>query len=211
VARTLLVRRAVPYAIAAFAALLVLVLASWYVRSLLGQKVEKSSRQVPQVIRIIRPPEPPPEPPPPEKISEPVRQPTPEEKPVDQAAQSQQLGIDAEGSAGSDGFGLAGRPGGRDLVGAGTGAFVWYTAMLKDLVQDTLSNDARARRGKYSVIVRVWVAKDGRIERVALTETTGNHELDSAIEQALNRGGRLRDPPPIEMPQPVTLKVVSRS
>jgi periplasmic protein TonB len=211
-ARTRSIQRAIPYAIFAVVGLAVMSVLFWYVRTLLASKVDKSQRQVVQVIKIIRPPEapPPPPPPPPEKVPEPIVPPTPEDKPVDQS-DSQQLGIDAEGSAGGDSFGLTGRPGGRDLVGGGTGAFVWYTTMLKDLVQDVLSSDTRARRGKYTVVVRVWVARDGRIERVALTQPTGNHELDSAIEQALNRGGRVREAPPIEMPQPVTLKIVSRS
>ena len=205
-------RRAIPYLIAIGVCAIVMVALVMAVRSLLAGKVEKSSRQVAQVIKIIRPPDapPPPPPPPPEKLPEPIEPPTPQDKPVDQA-ETQQLGVDAEGSAGGDSFGLAARPGGRDLVGTGSGAFVWYTTMVKDVVQDALSNDARARRGKYTVVVQVWLARDGRIERVVLTQPTGNHELDAAIEQALNHGGRVQEAPPLEMPQPVTLKIVSRS
>ena len=49
------------------------------------------------------------------------------------------------------------------------------------------------------------------VNRVALAQSTGNHQLDTDIEHALNNVGRMREAPPIEMPQPVTLKIVSRS
>jgi protein TonB len=77
-------------------------------------------------------------------------------------------------------------------------------------VLDALSNVDRIRRSKYSVNVRVWIANDGRIERATLVESTGNRELDGVIEKALNQTGKVREPPPIEMPQPITLRIVSR-
>ena len=184
-----------------------------YVRTMIGNKPQSQKRQVPVVVKLIRPPEPPPEPPPPpppEKHPEEVLQETPEDKPIEQAPESAQLGVDAEGSAGGDSFGLVGHAGGRDLVGSGSGPFVFYASMVKDLVQDALANVDRARRGKYSILVRVWIANDGRIERASLVESTGNHELDGAIEKALNQTAKVREAPPLEMPQPITLKIVSR-
>jgi len=199
-------------ALAAFAGLIALALLGWYARSLLGAKPPQEKRQVAIAIKIIRPPEPPPEPPPPppEKEPEQIPQETPEEKPVEQAPESAQLGVDAEGTAGGDSFGLVGHAGGQDLVGSGTGPFVFYASMVKDLVLDTLTNVDRIRRSRYSVDVRVWIDSDGRVQRAALAQSTGNHELDTAIEEALAHAGRVRQPPPIEMPQPITLKIVSR-
>lgn len=187
-------------------------LAFWLLRGLLAAKPEGPKREVPQMVTLVRPPPdmpPPPPPPPEEKIEEPLPQDTPDPAP-DESPQ-QQLGIDAEGSAGSDGFGLAARKGGADLVGTGSALFGWYTTMLKDTISDRLSDDERVRKGNYSIVVRLWLASDGRISRVALAQSTGKRELDEAIEVALNKVGRVREAPPIEMPQPVTLKIVSRS
>jgi protein TonB len=183
----------------------------WFVSGFMHKKPEGSKRQVAQVVKIIRPPPPdqPPPPPPPEKVDEPIPQDTPE--PTPQAdAPSEALGVDADGSAGGDGFGLAARKGGRDLLGSSNGAFAWYTGMLKDSILEKLSEDERIRHGSYAAIVRVWVASDGRVERVTLAQSTGDRTRDAAIEESLTKLSRVREAPPLEMPQPITLRIVSR-
>ncbi|HKQ83976.1 MAG TPA: cell envelope integrity protein TolA [Steroidobacteraceae bacterium] len=197
--------------------IVVLVVAAliWFVRGFLQTPVKQQRPQA-QVVKLVRPPPPPEEPPPPppppeEKIEEPLPQDQPDEPSPEPEQMAEQLGLDAEGVAGADGFGLAARKGGRDIVGSGTGAFVWYTSMLKDSILDVLSADERVRRGSYSITVRIWLADDGRVKDVKLATTSGNRELDSAIERALARMDRIRESPPLEMPQPVTLKIVSRS
>jgi protein TonB len=185
----------------------------WLIRGM--QKPDQPKRQVAQQVQLIRPtppPEQPPPPPPPpeEKIEEPLPQETPEEAPPDEAAPAEQLGLDAEGVAGADGFGLAARKGGRDLLSTGGAAFAWYTSGLKDRILDTLSDDERIRRGKYQVTVSVWVRNDGSIEQIKLRSTTGDRAIDDAIEAALRRMQRAPEAPPLEMPQPVTLRIVSK-
>jgi protein TonB len=179
-------------------------------------KEDTPKRDVPQVVKIIRPPPPPeelpPPPPPEEKVEEPLPQDVPEPEAADDAPPGEQLGLDAEGVAGGDAFGLAARRGGADIIGGGGGAaFAWYTGMIKDGILDALAEDERVRKGNYRLTVRVWLAPDGRVERIALADSTGNPQLDAAIEQALTRVRRLREAPPLEMPQPVTLRIVSRS
>jgi protein TonB len=187
----------------------------WFVKGLMESKVDKPKREVAQIIKLVRPPPPPPEPPPPppppeEKIEEPLPQETPEEAPPDASSPAESLGLDAEGVAGSDGFGLAARKGGHDLVGTGGSAFGWYTSMLKDSIVSALSDDDRIRRGSYQVTVRVWLSRTGDIEKIKLASTSGNRELDQAIERSLAKLGRVREAPPLEMPQPVTLRILSR-
>jgi protein TonB len=201
-----------PAAITSVIVVAVLGVAVWLLRDLLAKKPDGPKREVPLVVHVIRPPPdlpPPPPPPPEEKLEEPLPKDTPDQPPDD--SPQQQLGIDADASAGSDGFGLAARKGGADLVGTGNAMFAWYTSLLKDTISDKLSDDERVRKGNYSVIVRLWLASDGRINRVALAQSTGNRQLDGDIERALNSVGRVREAPPIEMPQPVTLKIISRS
>ena len=208
-------RRFLPVIGGALIVVLVVAALIWFVRGFMRSPVKQQRPQA-QVVKLVRPPPPPEEPPPPppppeEKIEEPLPQDQPDEPAPEPEQMAEQLGLDAEGVAGADGFGLAARKGGRDLVGSGTGAFVWYTSMLKDAILDTLSEDERIRRGSYSITVRVWLASDGRIERVKLATTSGSSDLDAAITQALSRMSRVREAPPLEMPQPVTLKILSRS
>jgi protein TonB len=181
-----------------------------------SKKEDTPKRDVPQVVKIIRPPPPPEEPPPPpppeEKVEEPLPQDVPEPDTAEEAPPGEQLGLDAEGVAGGDAFGLAARRGGSDIIGGGGGAaFAWYTGMIKDGILAALSEDERVRKGNYKLTVRVWLAADGRVERISLADSTGDPQLDAAIEQALTRVRRLREGPPLEMPQPVTLRIVSRS
>jgi protein TonB len=204
--------RYVPLALGAVVVIALVGLLVWFVAGMMAKKPEGPKRQVAQVVKLIRPPPPPeqpPPPPPPEKVNEPLPQDTPEPTPQEDAP-AEQLGIDADGSSGGDGFGLAARKGGRDLLGSSNGAFAWYTGMLKDTILEKLSADDRVRRGSYAAVVRIWVTSDGRVERVKLAQSTGDPARDIAIEESLTKISRVREAPPIEMPQPITLRIVSR-
>jgi protein TonB len=185
----------------------------WFVHTMMASKGSKTERKI-QTVQIIRPPPPPPPdqppPPPPEKTQEVLPKDEPEPAPKDEPAPSQPLGIDATGTAGGDAFGLVARAGGSDLIGgSGNAIFAWYTNRLKDAVLERLSADSRLGSKKFSVSVRVWIESDGRIKDVKLISTTGNPELDQRISTALSALTRLSDAPPLEMPQPINLKIVS--
>jgi periplasmic protein TonB len=181
-----------------------------FVRTMMAGKSGKPARQV-QTVQLIRPPPPPPPPdqppPPPQRTDEPLPKDVPEPSPQDQEPPpAQPLGLDAEGSAGGDAFGLAARHGGSDLIGGNGGAvFAWYTNKLKDAVNEKLSADPKLGIRPYSTSAQVWVDREGRI-RVKLVTTTGNRETDQRIEQDLQTL-LMNDPPPVEMPQPVTMKI----
>jgi len=173
-------------------------------------------KKVVQEIHVVRPPPPPPDvpppppPPPEEKVDVPDPQQNPDPTPSNEPPPGEQLGLDAEGTAGGDAFGLLGNKGGRELVGGGGDAFSWYAGLLKNEIADQLGNDKRARSGQYSVVVRAWVRTDGTVERVHLMQSTGNTERDRAIEAALSKITRLSQAPPPDMPQPISLRIVSR-
>ncbi len=188
----------------------------WFVRTMMAGKSAKAPRQV-QVVQIIKPPPPAPPPPdqpppPPQKTDEPLPKDTPEPAPNDEPPPAEPMGIDAQGTAGGDAFGLAAKHGGSDLVGgSGHAIFAWFTNRLKDAIAERLSADPRLASKKFSLSVRVWIEPDGRIRQVKLSSTTGDHELDQRIEAALAAMPRMQDLPPLEMPQPVSLKIVSRT
>ena len=171
------------------------------------------SKPVVQEIHLIRPPPPPPDlppppPPPEEKVD--VHEPKPDPTPSNDPPPGQQLGLDADGTAGSDAFGLLANKGGRDLLAAGGSAYVWYAGLLKNQILDQLNSDRLARQGAYSLMVQVWVRSDGSIDRLRIVQGSGNHERDSAIEAALSRISHLAQPPPADMPEPISLRIVSR-
>src|SRR5215470_1715179 len=86
------------------------------------------SKKVVQEIKVIRPPPPPPDlpppppPPPEEKVKIPDPQQKPDPTPSNDPPPGDQLGVDAAGEGAGDGFGLVGRPGGRDLIGSAGGS-----------------------------------------------------------------------------------------
>jgi periplasmic protein TonB len=173
-----------------------------------------TQKKLVQEIKVIRPPPPeelpPPPPPPPDEVD--VKEP---EQPPDPVASNEpppgDLGLDAEGGAGSDGFGLLGRKGGRDLLGTGGSAFTWYAGLLKGEILDELADVKSARSGAYSVTVKVWVRSDGSVERIRLAQSTGDHARDRDIEAALSKIDRISQGPPADMPQPISLRLVSRA
>lgn len=196
--------------------LLVLVLVSgltWLIRDFMAATQQKPQRMI-QTITVIRPPPPPPEqppppPPPPEKVQVPLPQKEPEPSHDDAPPPAQPLGLDAAGGAGGDAFGLVARPGGSDLVGTGGAIFAWYTNKLKDALTDCLSSDPKLRGKKYTGSVRLRLDPDGRVKDAQLTGSTGDHRIDGVIS-ADTSACRVAEGPPIELPQPLTLEVVSR-
>jgi protein TonB len=185
----------------------------WWIRGFLLTKTDKPVRVV-QNITVIRPPPPPPEeappPPPPDKIDQQIPQNEPDPTPDNTPAPAADLGLDAEGSAGSDSFGLAARKGGSDLIGTGGAVFAWYTSKVKTQVYDCLSSDPKLHGKNYTAEVRIWIEADGRVKAVRIINGTGNHDLDGLIATDLNGIGH-SDSPPIEMPQPISLKIVSHT
>jgi protein TonB len=177
----------------------------------------KASKKIVQQVNIIRAPPPPePEPPPPEIEEEKLPEPEPEEAAdADEPPPGDLLGLDAEGVAGGDAFGLAALKGGRDLLSADDQErFSWYarvmTQEINDQVLDRLSAIQELRRQRYSLLVRIWVAKDGRVERFRLTDSTGDSDLDRNLVAALESFQRVSEAPPDGLPQPVRLRIVSR-
>jgi protein TonB len=174
----------------------------------------KAKKQTVHNISLLKPPPPPPPPKPQEKPPEPemkkeevkIDQPKPDAPNQDNAPEGKQLGVDAEGGTGSDGFGLVGNKGGRDLLAGGKGAFAFYTNQL----QDELARNKKLKRLDYRVMVRVWLSKSGSVQRVDLGGSSGDAEIDETLRMALAAAPALRDAPPENMPQPIRIRIMNR-
>lgn len=166
-----------------------------------------------QQISIVLPPPPPPPPkleePEPEEVE--IEEPEPEPV-VDDSAEpppGQELGLDADGVAGADAFGLRARKGGRGLLGGDR--FSWYAGVLQRDLQAILSNDDEVRGlGEYAVVVSISLTADGRLEQTRLVSGSNNPRLDEALRKALSAGVRLSQQPPEDLPQPIRLRISSR-
>lgn len=202
------------------AGLLVLVLLGIGLKSLIGDGGKAKKQKVHQ-ISLLKPPPPPPPPKPQEKPPEPemkkeevkIDQPKPEPQQADnQPPEGKQLGVDAEGGAGGDGFGLVGNKGGRDLLGGGGGgaAFAFYTNLVQRHLQDELARNRRLKLTDYRIIVRVWLSRSGAVQKAELAGSTGDPEVDESIRTALLNAGNLREPPPENLPQPLKIRITNR-
>ena len=116
------------------------------------------------------------------------------------------LGIDGEGVAGGDGFGLVARKGGRGLLGGGNG----YTAIIQSQITDMLADDDALRFLDYTVVLQIWVAKTGSIERFNFTSFSGDEQTKKRLKNLLASLDPFESGPPIEMPQPIKLRIRSQ-
>jgi TonB family protein len=180
----------------------------------------KSTRRQVVNITLMKPPPPPPpepeqKPPEPEVAQEKVPDPeTPEQ--VEEAPANDQLGLDAEGSGSGDGFGLAAKKGGKEITELGgpvtvnRAQFAWFTGLVQSHLQEHFHKNDKLRASDYRVVVRVWFAPDGRVDRYELVGSSGSSDVDKSLQLALDAMPRLQQAPPEDMPQPVKLRVTSR-
>lgn len=166
-----------------------------------------------QQISIIKPPPPKPEEKPPEPEKQEIKQDVnipepPQEAQPNEPPPGQNLALDADGTAGTDGFGLGANKGGKTLIGNGNGSrFGWYTGTIQQAIQDALTKNQP--KGDFRAIVKLWLNADGSVKRYELVGSSGKAEIDAAIEAALGRVKGLKEPPD-DMPQPIKLRISSR-
>lgn len=182
-------------------------------------KPEKKERKV-QTITLTKPPPPPPPPPKVEKPPEPVEdkiqeaaEPEPEQMPeTPNEPPPGDLGLDAEGTAGSDSFGLAARKGGKGLLGGGGGGdpYAWYGGVVKNEILELLSDHEELRHKGYTAIVKLWLNIDGSVQRFELAKGSNDAEIDELINRLLGKYKKVNEPLPPGMEQPIKLKITSR-
>jgi hypothetical protein len=203
--------------------LTVLVAGGLLLRTFLAAPAGKGAG-VHHIALINQPPPPPPKPPekPPEpqpkvrdevKLDEPKALPKPDEpkSPDEKPASDKPLGVDAEGTAGSDGFGLAGNKGGRDLLTTGSGGSgAYYSGLLQRQFFEALTRNRKVLRDEFRVVVKIWLADDGRVTKADIVTGSGNAQVDDLIQVTLLDMPPLRDVPPAAM-RPIQLRLSNRS
>lgn len=199
--------------------------AIWLVKDFISNAEPPEKTRV-QKISLVKPPPPKPEekPPEPEKMEqEQPKQdevqmeapPTPD-TPQDQGPPpGEQLGLDAEGGSGSDGFGLAARKGGRDITTLGSGGGGdrngWYGRLISRHFEDTLRRSKRLQGTNYQLVLNVWFDDAGHVRRVNLAKGSGNSQTDEIVQDEIRDLPPLREALPADLPQPVRIRVASRA
>jgi periplasmic protein TonB len=164
------------------------------------------------------PPPPPPVAPPPPAPPEPQEQEmlkqeeiveeAPEEAPSEEMPD---VSATATGSGGVD-FGLrkgAGGTGQKRIIGSGrkAGKYDSYARGLQSSITEAMRRHPRVQKAKMALTVRIWADQSGRVTRAALTNTTGDAALDTALSKEVLTGMQLHAPPPADMPMPVVLQI----
>ncbi|MBK8815275.1 MAG: TonB C-terminal domain-containing protein [Methylococcaceae bacterium] len=184
------------------------------------EKPQKKERKI-QAITMVKPPPPPPPPP---KVEKPP-EPEPEQKIEEQAAPEPEevpdvaneppagdLGLDAEGSAGSDGFGLAARKGGKGLFGGGGGSpYAWFGNLIKNDIQDLISGNEDLRAKDYSIVIKIWLENDGSVKRFELANSSNDADIDNLLKKIIGSYNKVSQPPPPGMEQPVKFQITSKT
>jgi periplasmic protein TonB len=202
-------------AVLAIITLAALALLGWGVSALLGGK-SKPPPKAPKITLLAPPPPPPPpkeekKPDPPKEQKEiKVEQPLPKPAPPQP---SPELKMDGPAGNGSSAF-AAGQITNEDLSKAGSGngmfnPFSNYANLLKGDLQRYLGKNSALRRRAYTIEVHVWVASGGKLKRFELVGSTGDSDMDGAIQQAMSSLTGFKQMPPPNMPQPIRLRIVA--
>jgi len=84
-----------------------------------------------------------------------------------------------------------------------------YAGTIKNELQRILSRRADLKRRQYRVEVDVWVNDDGSLKKAELLGTTSDADTDAAIRSALAELPKFSEAPPLRMPQPIRLRIVT--
>ena len=208
-------RRWVSIVVIAVLGAALIALVTWGIMTLMGGKSGKPRK--PPVVTLL-PDKPPPPPPPPkeEKKPEPpkenkdVKIEPPKEAP--QPAQNEPLKMEGAAGDGDSAFGAGtvGREYAGGNIGATGAAQGMYAGRLQRHLQEQLSRNRKLKESDYRVTVRVWLRRDGSVEKADLAQSTGNSGLDELLRDALLQVAAMREAPPENMPQPIRIRITAR-
>ncbi|WP_232767040.1 TonB C-terminal domain-containing protein [Geminisphaera colitermitum] len=124
------------------------------------------------------------------------------------------MGTNIQGDGSPNAFGLSGRGGGGIIGGGGGGGrgggsrWGWYASHVQSRIERALQDNDKTRTVGLDINVRLWTDTAGRITHVQLVGTTGDAELDRVLRRDVLAGLVMREPPPVDMPQPILIRIL---
>jgi hypothetical protein len=193
--------------------------------------------EIQRVNLVSQAPAPTPEPPKPEPQQEQPQQPEPQETGALNSvpglgapgaspgpAGSGHLGLDTEAEGGSDSYGLAAKPGGREAftveegperAGTGrgfTGSLMMtagqFAAQLQKSLQSALNANRELHHASYVVILDLWFGSNGALADVKVEQSSGEQGIDSRIRETVMAMPATLPPPP-DFHQPARIRIRS--
>ncbi len=208
-----------------------LVVIGFVIRVVLTDVGPRKKEQISTVTLLKPPPEVKEKPPEPEIQKEIPKQeviqdiPQPQDTPQNNDSQDDtpagnDLGVEGEGGAGGDAFGLVGKgKKGRDITlgGGGGGGGVsrlslmakygWYSRKIEDeITKEVMKKLGSAPKGKYQILVKITLDSRGKIVRHRIVDGSGNSTIDDAVEAILG-DLQISEPRPEGMPPALTLRL----
>ncbi len=205
--------------------------AFFVLKMLLKDDGKRRKRQI-QRVTLVKPPPPPKikeKPPEPEvKKKEEIVEPEPEETPPedmedssDEPPPGEDLGLDADGTGGADGFGLKAKKGGRSLIAGGIGGkksllkrYAWYVRILQEEVREQVNQYLEDKEdlpsGKHRMLLRLKLDSQGNMVSYTISRSSGDSKVDDAVKKGIT-GFKVSEAPPDDMPRILKLKVTFKS
>jgi hypothetical protein len=138
----------------------------------------------------------------------------------DKPAPEGPLGLEGEGGAGSDAFGLAARgKGGRDVITLGSGPgggsggpdlaairrrHGRYNKLVENEIQEAvkrvLQENGGIPKGKLETQIQIGMDDGGAIAAYRIVRSSGNSAVDEAVKTSLKHA-RISEPPPEDIPR----------
>lgn len=193
--------------------------------ALKGMMSSKGSTKKPVTTIKILPDTPPPPPPPPKEPpkEQPKEQPKEikMEQPKPQEIPQPSESLKMEGPAGDGPSPFAAGTVTNDYKGGDVGtkiggkkgmaAYAWYTGQIKGRIEEVLAAEKGLSNAQYRLVVHLWLARDGRVERAELQGSSGDAQTDELIRKALAGLTSIAEAPPEDMPQPVKLRISAKN
>lgn len=207
----------------------VLVAAVYIVKLVLSEDGPRKKSSV-STVTLLKPPPPPQikeKPPEPEikqiqkkeEIIDQIPKDEPKSAENDNKPAGDKLGLDAEGTAGGDAFGLAGKKGGRSLLAGGMGKlsllskFAGYSKMveteIRKKVMKRLDEEGGSPKGKLQTVVRISVDSSGAVLTFKIIGSSGNNKIDEVVRSSIEHL-KISEPPPEGMPRTMDVKIISQ-
>lgn len=165
------------------------------------------------------PPPPPKEPPKEQPKEEPKEIKVEQPKPVEAPPEPQNLKMEGDAGDAPSAFGAGkvtsdynGGDVGVKIGGTkGLSAFAWYTNQIKSSIENAIAEQPELAKEQYRIVVELWLAKDGRVEKIELLNGSGEEKKDGLLRKALQSIKRMTEAPPDDMPQPVKLRITAKN